>query len=171
VADQKYKDWLECARNFGFDKSRNVIAFGLNAKMPEVMAAFGIESLKRIDNAITRRESVRARVEDGISGLGLDFQFIPGGWRSTHQILAIELMGRRNEIAQILEERFFVETRRYYSPAMHETTMFSQAERGGLDFTEQLAGKILSLPIYSDMTERECDYLIDALKQTFSLLY
>ncbi len=53
--DAKTKRRIDDLKNFGFHDEVTVVAPGINAKMNEVQAAFGLLQLKHIDKAIDRR--------------------------------------------------------------------------------------------------------------------
>ena len=61
-------------------------------------------------------------------------------------------------------ERQGLELRRYYYPALHESPAFAGCERGSLPVTERNAGRMLCLPVYSDMTDGEADRVVEVLQ-------
>src|SRR5664280_642106 len=65
--DAKTKKRIDDLKNFGFADEVTVIAPGINGKMNEVQAAFGLLQLKYIDHAIARRQAIDARYRDLLS--------------------------------------------------------------------------------------------------------
>ena len=55
-AEMKQK--IDYLRNFGFEDEVTVVAPGINSKMDEVRAAYGLLNLKQVDEAIARRKEV-----------------------------------------------------------------------------------------------------------------
>ena len=63
---------IDNLKNFGFRGETTIVAPGINGKMDEVRAAFGLLNLKQVDAAIDARHEVAnhyREVIDGIEGL------------------------------------------------------------------------------------------------------
>ena len=58
--DAKTKQHIDHLKNFGFVDEVTVVASGINGKMSEVNAAFGLLQLKHIDQALARRKEIDA---------------------------------------------------------------------------------------------------------------
>jgi len=56
--DEKTKRRIDDLKNFGFHDEVTVVASGINGKMNELQAAFGLLQLKYIDKAISRRRDI-----------------------------------------------------------------------------------------------------------------
>jgi dTDP-4-amino-4,6-dideoxygalactose transaminase len=56
--DEKMKKHIDDLKNFGFRGETIVVAPGINAKMSEVQAAFGLLNLKYIDTSISHRKEI-----------------------------------------------------------------------------------------------------------------
>ena len=56
--DEKTKRRIDFLKNFGFSDEVTVTAPGINGKMSEVQAAFGLVQLKHVDEAIARRHRI-----------------------------------------------------------------------------------------------------------------
>ena len=59
--DEKTKKRIDFLKNFGFADELTVVAPGINAKMNEIQAAYGILQLKRVDDSIRKRELIKTR--------------------------------------------------------------------------------------------------------------
>ena len=72
--DEKTKKRIDFLKNFGFAGEITVIAPGINAKMNELQAAFGLIQLKHIDEYIFRRKKIaelyRKELSD-VKGIGV----------------------------------------------------------------------------------------------------
>src|SRR5262249_51364856 len=70
----------------------------------------------------------------------------------------------RDEAADLLARRN-LHVRKYYSPPCHRMSVYAQMRRQpSLPVSERLAGSVLALPIYNDMTAEECDGIIRAFR-------
>jgi len=77
AAMKKRVDYL---KNFGFAGETEVVMPGINGKMDEVRAAYGLLNLRYVDGAIDRRRRVAARYREGLRNVtGIRFMSdIPG---------------------------------------------------------------------------------------------
>ena len=67
--DEETKQRIDYLKNFGFAGETTVIAPGINGKMDEVRAAFGLLNLKQADAAIAARQGVANRYREGLRGV------------------------------------------------------------------------------------------------------
>ena len=58
VNDEKTKKRIDYLKNFGFAGETEVIAPGINSKMDEIRAAYGLLNLRQVDDAIAARKVV-----------------------------------------------------------------------------------------------------------------
>ena len=80
VHDEQTKKRIDYLKNFGFDSETEVVAPGINSKVDEVRAAYGLLNLKQVDHAINSRRKVAIRYRDELQGVkGITFfNDIPG---------------------------------------------------------------------------------------------
>jgi dTDP-4-amino-4,6-dideoxygalactose transaminase len=62
--DAKTKQRIDHLKNFGFVDEVTVVAAGINGKMSEINAAFGLLQLQHIDEALERRKAIDARYRE-----------------------------------------------------------------------------------------------------------
>ncbi len=55
VHDEQTKKRIDYLKNFGFASEPEVVAPGINSKVDEVRAAYGLLNLKQVDHAINSR--------------------------------------------------------------------------------------------------------------------
>ena len=80
VHDEQTKKRIDYLKNFGFASETEVVAPGINSKVDEVRAAYGLLNLKQVDHAINSRRKVAIRYRDepqGVKGITF-FNDIPG---------------------------------------------------------------------------------------------
>lgn len=150
------------ACNFGLEGS-DVVMPGLNAKLSDVHAAIGLAVLDRIDAFIARRREVGVRYDRLLTDCpwATPARAVGAPPLQTYPLLVdgaeragalVEHCGRRG-----------VELRRYYAPALHLASAFTAYERGSLACAEDLAGRMVCLPVHSDMTDAEVETVIGAV--------
>lgn len=77
VHDEQTKKRIDYLKNFGFASETEVVAPGINSKVDEVRAAYGLLNLKQVDHAINSRRKVAIRYRDELQGVkGITFLMI-----------------------------------------------------------------------------------------------
>lgn len=157
--DEKMKERIDFLKNFGFADEVTVIAPGINAKMNEVQAAFGLLQLKYVDGLIEKRKQVAARYRETLAGLD-DIRFLdePVDTRSNYSYFPIFIaqsgpLSPRDAIYEGLKE-YGVFTRRYFYPLISEFPTYRAlptAAPENLPVASRIAKEVLCLPIYPDL--------------------
>ena len=128
---------------------------GLNAKMSEAHAAIGLAALDRHDDVLDARRSHFATLRAGLAGQ-VDFQH--DAERSTCQFvsaLAPDAASRAAILARAAELR--VEVRTYHAPLHLIASLAEYEVSGAVDVTEELASRIVSLPMANDLDQGELE--------------
>jgi len=161
---------LDYLKNFGFENETEVVMPGTNAKMSEFQALMGMLLLRRLDAMIENRRKLaqhyRARLSR-VPGVCLPEPPAPGV-RYNYAYMSVEIdedsFGiTRDELYGRLR-KFNVIARRYFYPIVPDFPcyrgMFSDAD---LRVARRVASRILTLPLYSELTidvvDRICDML------------
>lgn len=152
-------DRAKQVQNFGFQQDRIAHTLGLNGKMPEIAAAIGIEALKDLDQHIRNRQHYVQRYKDQLDQL-VEFQQVADSVTHSYQCLGILVPD--GEQAQQAMERRGIQVRRYFSDPMH--TQPAHRRNVVLPKTEDIAKKIINLPLYSVMDESTIDTVCSNLK-------
>ncbi|MEQ9400593.1 MAG: DegT/DnrJ/EryC1/StrS family aminotransferase [Longimicrobiales bacterium] len=150
--------------NFGFEGGR-VATAGWNGKLSEYHAAVGLAQATRFEDVRARRARVHAGYRTGLAGTSIRFQ------RHLRPLIPAVLPVRFPSVdaadaAEAALERFGIETRRWYAPALHHHPAFEHCPRVGtagseaLPTSESLARHLVGLPFHSFLTpadvERVC---------------
>lgn len=146
---------------FGFDGDRKATRRrALNAKLSEPSAAIALAALDDFDEHLSTRRQAAA---DIIDALPSGFEPQVGHERGTVQFVPIaapDAVTREDVRAAALN---IVEMRTYYEP-LHLMPAFSaDAAIGDLRVTEDLARRMLSLPMADDLTNDEIETIVGTL--------
>ena len=170
--DEQTKNRIDLLKNFGFVDETIVIEPGINAKMNELQAAYGMLQLKYIDNNISKRKAVadeyRRRLR-GVEGLRI-FEDIKGVRHSYSYFPVLfeeALFGRSREDIYMMLRKNNVFSRRYFYPLISHFPTYRglpSANPANLSVASDAAEKVLCLPIYSGMepeiTGQICDLIL-----------
>ncbi len=153
-----------------------VLEPGYKYNMTDMAAALGLGQLSRIEAFNRKRAELASLYLEKISGiheilpLEIPCYEMKHSWHLFIVRLDIETAGMdRNEFMQELKRRNIgtgihfraVHLQKYYTEAM-------QTRRGMLPNTEWNSDRILSLPLFPDMTEKDIDSVIKAIKEVLS---
>ncbi len=77
--DEKTKERIDFLKNFGFVDEVTVIEPGINAKMNELQAAYGLVQLKYVDEYIAKRKAIAELYRRKLPGIeGIEFLYFKG---------------------------------------------------------------------------------------------
>ena len=143
-------------RNFGILSEEKVAAAGINAKMTEVQAAMGLANLRHVDRWIRERrerfETYRSLLERSSQ---IQFQRLESG-QYNYPYMPILLPNRR--VRDRVHGRLYqhrIRARKYFFPLTSSLPYTRSYVRGRLPVAERVAGGILTLPLYADLSMDE----------------
>jgi dTDP-4-amino-4,6-dideoxygalactose transaminase len=170
--DKKMKQQIDRLKNFGFAGETTVVAPGINAKMNEVQAAFGLLQLKYIDGAISSRQAISERYVAALKDIpGIRFIPCPSDAVTPYSYFPVliesEKYGKtRDQVYDALKENG-IYGRRYFYPLISEFPTYKglpSANRDNLVVANRAADRILCLPMYHDLSQEEQDTVIAVLR-------
>lgn len=170
--DAKMKRHIDHLKNFGFIDEVTVVAAGINGKMNEVSAAFGLLQLKNIDAALHERAVVAQRYReglDGIAGICLAPEVIEANGNNAYFPILVQAdFGlTRDALFQHMRDAGII-ARRYFYPLISEFPMYRNmpsAARSNLPFALEKASQILCLPIYPGLQVQQQARIIELIRQ------
>lgn len=168
--DAKTKQRIDYLKNFGFSGEVTVVAPGINGKMNEVQAAFGMLQLKHIDEAIRRREAIDSQYRklllcingltclNQLSGATKNYGYFPIFVNSEYPIT-------RDVLYQRLRKNN-IYARRYFYPLITTFPMYRglpSANSNNLPVATDMAGKVLCLPIYPNLSDEQIVEIVNVI--------
>lgn len=171
--DAQMKRRIDQLKNFGIQDEVTVIGHGINGKMNEVQAAFGLVQLQHVDAT----HAARARIDQhyrerlaGVKGLHLHHMLADSSANYAYfpVLVTPEFPLSRDELYAELRARQ-IAVRRYFYPLISAFPAYcdlASAARENLPVAEQISQQVLCLPIFP-MLEREVqDRIIDIVLAT-----
>ena len=156
--DEKTKTRIDQLKNFGHVGETNVVAPGINGKMSEINAAFGLLQLKHIDHALHKRKIIDAAYREKLKNIkGIHCLDDTGELVANYAYFPILVKGdypiTRDELNQRLKD-LGINPRRYFYPLITEFPMYRglpSASRLNLPSASAASSQVLCLPIYPDL--------------------
>ena len=165
------KDHIDKLKNFGHDGETRVVEAGINGKVSELNAAFGLLQLRYVDAAIARRGEIDRRYRTGLQGIpGVVPLPDSGEARSNYSYFPVRVTDgfrmSRDDLYHHMKAHG-VHPRRYFYPLIPEFPMYSHlpsADLTRLPNAVRGAAEILCLPIYPDLSDADVDRVLDLIR-------
>lgn len=167
--DAKTKKRIDQLKNFGFVDEVTVVASGINGKMSEINAAFGLLQLKHIDQALEQRKAIAQRYREALSGIaGIELVQLTEHSNNAYFPILVQhgYPLSRDELYELFKENG-IHVRRYFYPLISEFPMYRglpSAQVKNLPTAKAKSEQILCLPIYPALEENEQDSIIQLIQ-------
>lgn len=173
--DAKMKQRIDYLKNFGFVNETTVVAAGINGKMNELQAAYGLLQLQHINKALDDRGRLYRHYNTLLADIpGISLISVPDDvtWNYAYYPIMVneDFALTRDELYELLKENRIM-ARRYFYPLISSFFMYKFAEsakRENLPVAHQLADKVICLPLYPGL-EEEVQHKIAGLIQLASV--
>jgi dTDP-4-amino-4,6-dideoxygalactose transaminase len=153
--DDKLADDLRALREHGQSTRYYHPVVGYNARLDEIQAAVLRIKLRRLDEWNARRRVIATSYNALLASSGVITPEIPAGDRHVFYAYAIRVPnGKRDAMRAYLAEHG-IGTQIHYPVPIHlqEAAQFLGYNKGDLPVTERVAGEVLSLPMYAELTD------------------
>jgi dTDP-4-amino-4,6-dideoxygalactose transaminase len=166
--DEKTKQRIDYLKNFGFAGETTVVAPGINAKMDEVRAAYGLLSLKFVDAAIKRRGEVAIHYRealknipgitylDDLPGVHHNYSYFPIFIDEKKYGMSRDALYQKMKNANILG-------RRYFYPLISEFSTYrglDSARLENLPVANDIAKKVICLPMHHELSKSDLERVL-----------
>ena len=161
--------WAKHARHLSTQAKTNVVQFyhdepGYNYRMTNLDACLGLAQMEQLETFVehktARYEQYKAAL-DGVNG----FKLLPfrEGTRSNHwfySLLLPERLDRDTVIDQLTEQK--IQTRPVWA-LINEQCDYPRNEAHHMEMAQEYRRRILNIPCSTNLTEEDCQRVIDAL--------
>jgi dTDP-4-amino-4,6-dideoxygalactose transaminase len=165
--DEKTKRRIDHLKNFGFADEVTVVAAGINGKMSEINAAFGLLQLKGIDEALAQRKLIDARYRDGLKNVtGIRCANV-GEHVANYAYFPIFVEKERDTLYKKLKANGIF-ARRYFYPLISDFPMYRtlpSAAAANLPVARKTANEVICLPMYPNLANEEIDFIVSLITE------
>lgn len=170
--DAETKRRIDYLKNFGIADETTVVGPGINGKMSEINAAFGLLQLKHVDAAIERRKALAQRYRNALADVvGIRIPPEPADVHLNHSYFPILVgegypVGRDVLYKKLRDEEIY--SRRYFYPLISDFPMYRglpSAQPDRLPIATKASAQVLCLPIYPALSLMDQDRVIDIIRQ------
>ena len=170
--DEATKKRIDYLKNFGFAGETTVDAPGINSKMDEIRAAYGLLNLQQVDRAIANRkataEKYRAALKD-VPGIRMlkDIEGVHHNYAYFPIFIDENAYGiSRDDLYTKLQEHNIF-GRRYFYPLISTFSAYKGLESANpknLPIAHKLANQVLCLPMFAGLDEESANRVVDVVK-------
>lgn len=168
--DEATKKRIDYLKNFGFAGETTVVAPGINSKMDEIRAAYGLLNLKQVDDAIARRKATAERYRaalKNVAGIRMleDVEGVHHNYAYFPIFISEEYGLSRDALYEKLKEHN-VYGRRYFYPLISTFSAYKGLESArpeNLPVAHKLADQVLCLPMFAGLDNDSIDRIIDVV--------
>ena len=163
MKDEQTKKRIDYLKNFGFANETTVVAPGINSKMDEMRAAYGLLNLRQVDAAIAARQKVANAYREALRDVeGVTYFDDMPGVRHNYSYFPVfidaEKFGKTRDQVYFEMREAGVLGRRYFYPLISDFSTYRglpSATRENLPNAYRLADTVLCLPMHHDLSEQD----------------
>ena len=169
--DAETKKRIDYLKNFGFANEVTVVGPGINSKMDEIRAAYGLLNLRQVDAAIEARHQVAIKYREALRGVeGITFFDDMPGVKHNYSYFPIfvdaEKYGMtRDELYFKMKEQNVL-GRRYFYPLISEFSTYrglESARPDNLPNAHKMANTVICLPMHHALTDDDVHRVINCI--------
>ena len=167
--DEATKKRVDFLKNFGFAGETEVVAPGINSKMDEVRAAYGLLNLKQVDEAIEKRHQVAVKYRNALRNVpGIRFFDDMPGVRHNYSYFPIFI--NAEEFGMTRDELYFkmradgVLGRRYFYPLISTFSTYRSLPSAGaenLPVATKVANEVICLPMHHELSDDDINRVLE----------
>lgn len=171
--DEATKRRVDFLKNFGFAGETEVVAPGINSKMDEVRAAYGLLNLKQVDEAIEKRHQVAVKYREALRNIpGIRFFDDMPGVRHNYSYFPIFI--NADEFGQTRDEVYFkmksdgVLGRRYFYPLISTFSTYRSLPSAGaenLPVATKVANEVICLPMHHELSDEDINRVLELITE------
>lgn len=171
MKDEQTKKRIDYLKNFGFANETTVVGPGINSKMDEIRAAYGLLNLRQVDDAIEKRHQVAIRYREALRDVeGITFWDDMPGVKHNYSYFPIfvdeKIFGMsRDELYFKMREQGVL-GRRYFYPLISEFTTYRglpSAAKENLPNAHRMADSVICLPMHHQLSEEDVERILNSV--------
>lgn len=166
--DAETKKRIDYLKNFGFAGETTVVGPGINSKVDEMRAAYGLLNLKKVDSAIAARKKTADVYREALRGIGgLAFYEDMPGVKHNYSYFPIFIDAEKYGMTR--DELYFkmketnVLGRRYFYPLISEFSTYrglDSARKENLPNAHKMADSVICLPMHHELSDEDMERIL-----------
>lgn len=169
--DAETKKRIDYLKNFGFAGETTVVGPGINSKVDEMRAAYGLLNLKQVDSAIENRKKTADTYRAALRGIdGITFYEDMPGVKHNYSYFPIFIDAEKYGLTR--DELYFkmkeqnVLGRRYFYPLISEFSTYKgldSARKENLPNAHKMADSVICLPMHHELSDSDINRILEII--------
>ena len=169
--DPEIKKQIDYLKNFGFENETTVVGPGINAKMNELQAAYGLLQLKEFNNNTEKRKKLTEIYRQELQNVkGVSFMPDMENVKHNYSYFPVFIgpdysLSRDSLYEKLKENNIFA--RRYFYPLISEFPPYNElpsAKLEQLPVAKKMAAQVICLPMYAGLDAAAIDRICKILR-------
>lgn len=174
---REMKEKIDHLKNFGFEDEVTVVAPGINAKMDEIRAAYGLLNLRQVDDAIVRRRNVAeqyVKALQSVKGIQLyrpivesladksvrcNYSYFPVFIDASEYGISRDDLYEKMRSQNILSRRYFYPLITDFEPYCH----YPSAAVDNLPIANKFASEVICLPMHHALESADIELVLSVI--------
>lgn len=171
--DAETKKRIDYLKNFGFAGETKVVGPGINSKVDEMRAAYGLLNLRQVDSAIAARQQVAIKYREALRGVeGITFFDDMPGVKHNYSYFPIfideKAFGTSRDALYAKMKEANVLGRRYFYPLISEFSTYrglESANPANLPNAHKMADSVLCLPMHHELSDDDINRILELISK------
>lgn len=169
--DPETKKRIDYLKNFGFANEVTVVGPGINSKVDEMRAAYGLLNLRQVDAAIAARQQVAIKYREALRDVeGITFFDDMPGVKHNYSYFPIfideKAFGMSRDALYAKMKAANVLGRRYFYPLISEFSTYRGLESSNpanLPNAHKMADSVLCLPMHHELSDDDIQRTLECI--------
>jgi len=163
TSNEKLAQKCQALRIYGMRKRYYSYFEGYNSRLDEIQAAFLNIKLKYLKQWVNKRQKIAEYYLRKIKNPKIILPVIKNLTNHAFHLFVIRTEQRKELIKYLIEKGIGYGIHYQYPIHLQKAYKFLQHKNGDLPITEQFSKKIISLPIFPELTKQEIKYIVDTI--------
>jgi dTDP-4-amino-4,6-dideoxygalactose transaminase len=166
TSDAELAARLRRLRQYGWDETRKTHELGRNSRLDPLQAAILGAKLPHLDADNARRAAIAARYDHGLAGTSFVVPAARAKATHVYHLYVVRCDDRSRVAARLRADQ--IGSAVHYAEPVHVQNGYAEKcvlPKQGLPVTSTIVDKILSLPMYPELTDAEVDRVIASLRR------
>lgn len=171
--DKETKEKLDRIKSLGFADEVSIVGVGINGKMNELEAAYGLANLDIVGTAIMNKKQIAAEYDKVLSNInGIRLLEFPINVESNYSYYPIFV---NNEAYGISRDELYdklktcnIFGRRYFYPLITAFEPYSKeisATTQNLPIANRVADEVICLPLHHELSKEDVERIVEAIRR------
>lgn len=173
MPNAEVKKRIDFLKNFGFADEVTVVGPGINSKVDEMRAAYGLLNLRQVDAAISARQQVAIKYREALRDVeGITFFDDMPGVKHNYSYFPIfideKVFGTSRDELYAKMKAANVLGRRYFYPLISEFSTYrglESADPKNLPNAHKMADSVLCLPMHHELSDNDIERTLAFFKK------